>query len=67
MTPKSMKTLLGLSTALALTAGGAMAQDIQVGHLTHHTGEYGGFGVANLSLGAVTVVGPTWSVYVLVW
>jgi ABC-type branched-subunit amino acid transport system substrate-binding protein len=44
MTTTSMKKLLGLSTALAMTAGGAMAQDIQVGHLTHHTGEYGGFG-----------------------
>jgi ABC-type branched-subunit amino acid transport system substrate-binding protein len=58
MTPKSMKTLLGLSTALALTAGGAMAQDIQVGHLTHHTGEYGGFGeffdaIAEMSLDVI--------------
>ena len=55
MKTKSMKTLLGFSTALAMTAGGAMAQDIQVGHLTHHTGEYGGFGeffdaIAEMSL-----------------
>ena len=55
MTTKSMTKLLGLSTALAISAGGAMAQDIQVGHLTHHTGEYGGFGeffdaIAEMSL-----------------
>jgi len=40
----SMRALLGLSTALALGAGSAVAQDIKVGHLTYHTGEYGGFG-----------------------
>ena len=38
------KTLLGLTTALAMTASGVAAQDIKVGHLTYHTGEYGGFG-----------------------
>ncbi|WP_299483814.1 ABC transporter substrate-binding protein [uncultured Roseibium sp.] len=35
-----------VSTALALvlSAGSVSAQDIKVGHLTYHTGEYGGFG-----------------------
>ena len=33
-----------LSTALVLLATGVSAQDIKVGHLTYHTGEYGGFG-----------------------
>ncbi len=32
------------TAAVALAATGAMAQDIKVGHLTYHTGEYGGFG-----------------------
>lgn len=36
-------TLLSVSM-LALTAGTAIAEDIKVGHLTYHTGEYGGFG-----------------------
>lgn len=30
--------------ALALSGGAALAQDIKVGHLTYHTGEFGGFG-----------------------
>ena len=30
--------------ALALSATSALADDIKIGHLTYHTGEYGGFG-----------------------
>lgn len=33
-----------LTAALAMAASGAFAEDIKVGHLTYHTGEYGGFG-----------------------
>ncbi len=38
--------MLFATTALALSAsvGTGSAQDIKVGHLTYHTGEYGGFG-----------------------
>ncbi|MEM8700668.1 MAG: ABC transporter substrate-binding protein [Pseudomonadota bacterium] len=38
--------MLFATTALALAAsvGTGSAQDIKVGHLTYHTGEYGGFG-----------------------
>ena len=40
-----MNRKLLLTTATAcLLAGGASAQDIKVGHLTYHTGEYGAFG-----------------------
>ncbi|MEO0829777.1 MAG: ABC transporter substrate-binding protein [Pseudomonadota bacterium] len=35
---------LASAALVALAAGGAWAQDIKVGHLTYHTGEYGGFG-----------------------
>lgn len=40
------KYKLGATSALvlALSAGALCAQDIKVGHLTYHTGEYGGFG-----------------------
>ncbi|MEO9826074.1 MAG: ABC transporter substrate-binding protein [Paracoccaceae bacterium] len=36
--------LLSTTAAMVLAAGGVSAQDIKVGHLTYHTGEYGGFG-----------------------
>ena len=39
MTRKSI-----LLASAVLLAGAAQAQDIKVGHLTYHTGEYGGFG-----------------------
>ncbi|MEP3279260.1 MAG: ABC transporter substrate-binding protein [Stappiaceae bacterium] len=32
------------AAALTLVSGAAIAEDIKVGHLTYHTGEYGGFG-----------------------
>ncbi|MDA8585001.1 ABC transporter substrate-binding protein [Rhodobacteraceae bacterium] len=38
------KTSLMLAAGLAFSAGSALAQDIKVGHLTYHTGEFGGFG-----------------------
>lgn len=49
---------LAMAAATAITAGGAIAQDIKVGHLTYHTGEYGGFGeffdaVADMSLDVI--------------
>lgn len=36
--------LLSTTAAIVLAAGSVSAQDIKVGHLTYHTGEYGGFG-----------------------
>ncbi|MFK8035478.1 MAG: ABC transporter substrate-binding protein [Hyphomicrobiales bacterium] len=59
----TLKTLLGLSTALALTAGSAWAEDIKVGHLTYHTGEFGGFGeffdaVTDMSLEVINADPP---------
>lgn len=51
-------TLAILACSTALLACPAAAQDISVGHLTYHTGEYGGFGpffdgVADFSLDVV--------------
>ncbi len=41
----TLKSAVIASTALLiLNAGSASAEDIKVGHLTYHTGEYGGFG-----------------------
>jgi ABC-type branched-subunit amino acid transport system substrate-binding protein len=59
----TQKALLGLTTALTLTAGSAMAQDIKVGHLTYHTGEFGGFGeffdaVTDMSLEVINADPP---------
>ncbi len=57
-----MKTMtkvgLTLMSTVGLVAGAASAQDIKVGHLTYHTGEYGGFGeffdaVADMSLDVI--------------
>ena len=40
-----LKTWIGVTAAAALATTNAVAQeDIKVGHLTYHTGEYGGFG-----------------------
>lgn len=46
------------ASVFALAAGSVSAQDIKVGHLTYHTGEYGGFGeffdaVADMSLDVI--------------
>lgn len=41
---KFFKTTLVSASALLISAGMAIADDIKVGHLTYHTGEYGGFG-----------------------
>lgn len=63
MKKASLKTLLGVSTALVLSAGTTWAQDIKVGHLTYHTGEYGGFGeffdaVTDMSLEVINADPP---------
>ncbi len=54
----TIKMGLALVSTIGLLAGTASAQDIKVGHLTYHTGEYGGFGeffdaVADMSLDVI--------------
>ncbi len=51
-------TKMGIGLAAVLAASSVNAQDIKVGHLTYHTGEYGGFGeffdaVADMSLDVI--------------
>lgn len=60
-----MKSLakVTLASILAITAGHANAQDIKVGHLTYHTGEFGGFGeffdaVTDMSLDVINADPP---------
>ena len=60
-----MKTMIKMTIALAaaMTAGSASAQDIKVGHLTYHTGEFGGFGeffdaVTDMSLDVINADPP---------
>ena len=62
-----MKTMtklgLVLASTVAITAGSALAQDIKVGHLTYHTGEFGGFGeffdaVTDMSLDVINADPP---------
>lgn len=56
--------LLGLVMAVSLSIGQtALAKDIKIGHLTYHTGEYGGFGeffdsVADFSVGVINKQPP---------
>lgn len=56
--------LLGLLTAISLSFGQtAFAKDIKMGHLTYHTGEYGGFGeffdaVADFSVNVINEQPP---------
>lgn len=55
---KFLKNIVLSASVLAFTTGAALSEDIKVGHLTHHTGEYGGFGtffdgVADFSLSVI--------------
>lgn len=54
---------LAMASAIALSAACASAQDIKVGHLTYHTGEFGGFGeffdaVTDMSLDVINADPP---------
>ena len=60
-----MKTMtkMGIALTLAVSAVSAHAQDIKVGHLTYHTGEFGGFGeffdaVTDMSLDVINADPP---------
>ena len=56
-------TKVALASVLAMMAGTVSAQDIKVGHLTYHTGEFGGFGeffdaVTDMSLDVINADPP---------
>ena len=63
MTIKTLNAIMGMTTAIVLSVGGANAQEIKVGHLTYHTGEFGGFGeffdaVTDMSLEVINADPP---------